>query len=166
MRCFQVVSVVLAGMLFILPNDSLAQQATPGMGTGFPYLELDGDEIGAVTVLDVVDPFDDFSEFFDPDEGVRYIMVEIEVQSIEDDIEVAPYDFALLTADGFLYRPSYISRPEGGGGPLDLDNIELEEGEETSGAVFFAVPEDAELGHLTWAPEFDRLLLLLNLGDV
>jgi len=165
MRWFQSVAAILAGAMLASPLGAFAQQATPEIGTEIPYLELDGDEIGTVTVLDVVDPFDDFSEFFDPEEGTRYVMVEVQVRSIDDDIEVNPYDFGLLTSDGFLYRPAFVSRPEGGGGPLDLENTELEEGDDVSGAVFFAVPEEAELGHLTWAPEFDRLLLLLDLGS-
>ena len=138
----------------------------PLVGTEVQYLDDDGDEIAVVTVLDVSDPFDDFSQFFTPEEDARYVAVEVEVRSTGDEVEVTPYGFRLQTADGFAYTPGFVSRPEGREDPPELESIEVEEGDETSGIIFYAVPEDAELVRILWQPESERLLVLADLRDL
>lgn len=177
-------ALVLTLVLLVLPAAAVAQDAaTPaaqsqgainserssagssvGLGTPVSYLDEDGDEIGVITALNIIDPFDDFSEFFTPDEGVRYVGLEVDVRSTGDDIEVSPFDFSLWTSDGFLTRSAFVSRPEGREDPAELESIELEEGETATGIVFFAVPENATIRAVVWQPEFDRLLLLADLS--
>lgn len=137
----------------------------PRVGTEVQYLDEDGDEIAVATVVAITDPFDDFSEFFTPEEDARYIAVEFDVRSTGDEVEVQTYNFGLQTADGFFYNSAYVARPEGREEPAELENIEVEEGEQTSGILFFAVPEDAMLARLLWQPESGRLLLLADLRE-
>ncbi len=137
----------------------------PLVGTEVQYLDDDGDEIAVGTVLDGSDPFDDFSQFFTPEEDARHVAVEVEVRSTGDEVEVTPYDFRLHTADGFAYTPGFVNRPEGREDPPELESIEVEEGDETSGVIFYAVPEDAELTRILGQPESERLLVLADLRD-
>ncbi len=134
------------------PTDGEGYNAVgdPLVGTEVRYLDDEGDEIAVVTVLDVADPFDDFSQFFTPEEDARYVAVEVEARSTSDKVEVEPYSFRLQTANGFAYTPGYVGRPEGGEDPPELESIEVEEGDESSGVVFCAVPEDAELTRILW----------------
>lgn len=136
----------------------------PAAGDEVQYVDEDGDEIAIASVTNVTDNFDDFDEFFTPDEGTRYIAFEIGVRSTGDELEVNPYDFSLLTSDGFLYSTAFVSR-EDDATPPELEDTEVEEGDAISGLIFFSVPEDAELDRLVWQPETGRLLILADLRD-
>ena len=136
----------------------------PAAGDEVQYLDEGGDEIAIATVTNVTDNFDEFDEFFTPDEGTRYVAVEIGVRSTGDELDVESFDFSLLTTDGFLYSTSFVSR-EDDAEPPELEDTEVEEGDAVSGVIFFSVPEDAELDRLMWQPDSGRLLILANLSD-
>jgi len=159
------VLLVVGGSVSIASAQDASPEADQGsggtLGEAVPYVDDDGDEIAVATVVDVIDPFEDFDEFFNPEEDVRYVAVELSVESTGDDVEVQSYDFSLHTADGFLFSRAFVSRPDAAQ-PAELEDTDLEEGESVEGAVFFAVPEEAELNALFWQPESGRLIQLAD----
>lgn len=80
----------------------------------------------------------------------------------DDAFEVQSYPFQITDANGFVYTSAFVSRDEDAE-PADLENADIEPGEETNGLVFFAVPEDAELGIL-YDNTSDRILPLADLA--
>jgi hypothetical protein len=136
----------------------------PKIGDEVQYLSDDGDENAVIIVTKVTDPFDDFSEYFRPEKDARYVAVEIAVESTGDQIDISAYNFGLQTMDGFFYSPTYASR-EDGARPVDLENGTVQEGDNLSGVIFYAVPEKTELSRLLWQPESGRLLVVADLRD-
>lgn len=138
----------------------------PRVGDTVAYLDETGDEIALVTVLDVVDPFEDFGEYFDVDADSRYVAIEVEVESTGDELDVEPYDFGLQTVDGFFFGDTFVSRDPGVGDDRpELETTEVEEGDSISGLLFFEVPEEAELARLIWQADTGRLLVLVDLRE-
>ncbi|MDQ3780694.1 MAG: DUF4352 domain-containing protein [Chloroflexota bacterium] len=158
----------LALILIASPAIASAQDATPAaerfnaVGEGFnavrdpvvgaavPYLNEQGEEIGTVSVVEVTDPWEDFSEFIEVDEDLRYIGVEISFAATTEPIEANAFDFRLQTADGFFYGDAYISRDISSGDTPDLETISVDPGDEVSGLVFYEVPVDAESARILW----------------
>ncbi len=174
--------VALLVMLTLLVGSTsalAAQDATPEAGGGekttgggdpkvgdeVQYLSEDGDENAVIIVTKVTDPFDDFSEFFTPDEGARYVAVELTIESTGDQADISSYDFGLQTMDGFFYSSTYASRDDDAK-PVDLEDGTVQEGDSLSGVVFYAIPEKADLARLLWQPESGRLLVVADLRDV
>lgn len=171
----------LVSLLLLLlggPAAALAQDATPEgaadeeastaagdplVGTGVPYLDAGGDEVGVVTVVEVTDPWEEFSECFDVDEGSRYVAVEVSIEATSEQIEANAFDFGLPTADGFFSSNAYVSRDVTSGDARDLDSITVDVDDVVSGLIFYQVPEEAELARLLWQPESGRLLLVADL---
>ena len=135
----------------------------PAVGDRVPYVDENGEEIGFVTVESVTDDFDDFDEFFTPEEDARYLAVELSFESTGDEFEANPFDFGVQTVDGFFYSTGFVSR-EDNENPPELESTTVEEGESTSGVIFFVVPAEAELTRLFWQPDTGRLLVVADLA--
>ncbi len=97
----------------------------------------------------------DFGEFEEPDPGVEYIAVTIEVESLTSRgaIEVDPFDFSLQTPAGFLYSNAFAQGAEDLDPPVLTESTSLAGGETLEALIIFEVFEDEELAHLFWAPE-------------
>ena len=137
----------------------------PLVGTGVPYVDDRGEQIGVATVVEITDPWDDFADFFEVDEGTRYVGVEVSVEATQEQIEADPFDFGLQTVDGFFYGDTYVNREITSGSIRDLESITVDVDDVVSGLVFYQVPEDAELARILWQPDNGRLLVLADLRD-
>jgi len=169
--------LLLALLVLGGPAAALAQDASPEaadgytatgdplVGTGVPYLDERGDELGIVTVVEVTDPWEDFSEFFEVEEGSRFVGIEVSLEGTNAQIESSPSDFGLQTADGFFYSPTFVSRDVTSGDVPDLETITVDVDDVLFGLVFFQVPEDADLARIFWQPESGRLVLLADLRE-
>ena len=147
-------------------NEETAATGGQDVAPGQPiqFLDEDGDEIAVITVTNVTDGFEEFDEFFTPEDDVSYIAVDIEVQSTGDELEVGEFDFGLHTADGFFYGTEFVSLPDDTE-VVEIETTEVEEGESLAGTLFFAVPEEAELSRLLWQPENGRILVIASFGN-
>jgi len=134
----------------------------PLVGSAVPYLNEDGEELGTVTILEVTDPWEDFSEGFEPDDEIRTIGVEVSVTATSEPIEANAFDFGLQTIDGFFYGDTSISRDVSSGDTPDLETISVDPGDEVSGLLFYEVPAEAELARLLWQPDSGRLLVVAD----
>jgi hypothetical protein len=148
-----------------------AAAAEPAIGSAVSYVDARGDEIGTVTVVELTDPFEDFSDTFEVEEGSRFVAVEVTISgseladNAETPLEAAASDFGLQTSDGFFYSPAYPSRQLSSADVPDLQTIAVDPGTEVTGLVFFQVPEDAEVARLFYTPESGRLILAADLHD-
>lgn len=143
----------------------------PVLGSGVPYLSETGGEIGVITAVEVTDPFDDFSEFVEVEDGTRYVALEVTVAasenagSAEEPLEANASDFGLQTADGFFYTTRTASRDITSSDVPDLATISIDPGDEVGGLIFFQIPEETELARLFYTPDTGRLILVADLRD-
>jgi len=167
-------ALTLLGSLSLAPVAAQDDDATPEAdGTpragGEETILVDdrGDELAAITVEDVIDPFEDFAEFFTPEEDARYVAIEVTVENLDQDDDVFavdPYPFQLTDEDGFVYTYTFVSR-EDDAEPAELESTEIEPGDSTSGLLFYAVPEDVDLDTLYYNSN-EQLLQLADLSDL
>lgn len=147
------------------PEEASAERGVPQIGEPVTVYGEDGREMAAITVEGVTDPYDDFAEFFTPEEGARYLAIDYTIENLleNDRVEFSPWDLSVMTAEGFLIGNAYVSLPD------ETDIIELESqdilgGESIQGTLFFAVPEDAELNG-AYYNAYGYLVQLADLSD-
>lgn len=173
--------VVVAGPL-VGPRPFVAAQddgdGTPAAGgragrTPVPvvYVDAEGEELGRLALGRVTDPFERFDPDAAPAEGQRYVLVALTVENTgEEPLEFDPFALFLRDANGFLYRQQIIPRRGGGredGTPTaeeaaeePIAGGEIPPGEQRTGIAGFALPADAALATLVFAPAGDRLLIV------
>lgn len=148
---------------------SASVAADPVVGAAVPYLSETGEAIGTVSVLAVTDPFDDFRESFQVEEGSRYVAFEVVVAAedlpigVEEPLQARTSDFGLQTVDGFFYNATSAPRDLSSSDVPDLPTIVVDPDTEVSGLVFFQIPADAELARLFYSPATGRLILAADL---
>jgi len=157
---------------------AVAQEATPSsggvrppgsggpeVGTAVTYVNAEGVEQGIVTVTEVIDPFTDFGEGYEPAEGARYVVLYVSFEATgKKSFEADPYDLLLRDTAGFLWSTASVNRGSEPDVP-DAQSQTLASGNRISGAVGFLIPEDAPLSEIFYQPESGHLILLADLDD-
>lgn len=118
---------------------------------------------GSVTVREVADPFLDFDPNGPPAEGLRYVVLDTVFEAAVDQaIQASPGSVGLVGADGMVYWPARIPRPQ----PFllqDLESQPLSPGDRVSGVIGFAIPADVVVDGIVYSPEGNRFLSLVDL---
>jgi hypothetical protein len=157
---------------------ALAQDATPSsggvrppgaettaVGTAVTYVDAEGVEHGVVTVTEVIDPFTDFDEGYEPTDGARYVVIYVSFEATGDkSFEADPYDLLLRDTEGFLWSIASVNRGSEPEVP-DAQSQTLASGNKISGAVGFVIPEAAQLAEVFYQPESGHVILLADLED-
>lgn len=146
-------------------DEETSASGDPAVGDAVTYLTDDGEERGLVTVEGVTDPFEEFGEFFEPEDGARYIAAEITFENIDEDddaFEVQTFDLGILLEGGYLLPIAFVSLDEDTE-IEELEDTEVAPGDSVTGTVFFAVPEDAEATDIYYTPDSGRLIQLADL---
>jgi hypothetical protein len=138
----------------------------PTVGDSVSLTDARGEEYALATVTEVIRPWEDYSEFEEPDRGTEYVGIVLEVENTSDDpVEVDPFDFLLQDAGGFSFGTAFAQGAE----ELEMapltEATEVEGGETGEFLLVFNVFEDQGLAHLFWQPETGRLITLAQLED-
>ena len=168
-------------VLLLVPLSSLpaafvdAQSATPAGNVTNPppattkttpveYISESGSVIATMTVSQIVRPWTEFDDFYEPTSGTEYIAftVTFDYAGRRSDLVVRGYDFRLQDIDGFLLTEAWVSPTTHATVVPGPDELVLSPGESGTITVVFQVIEDIELGHLFWSPEYDRLITLID----
>jgi hypothetical protein len=170
MRVSRILPVV--GLFLVLAGGPAlavdAQEATPVVapvvGDDVIITDVEGNELGLITIEDVEDDFDGYAEGAEPAEDARYVLVTIAFEATgEEPFEANPSGLVLRDIDGFHWVTYSIAREEDS--PPQLQSQTLSPGNRISGVVGFQAPEDAELTHIYYQPEGSRLIELAVLDE-
>lgn len=169
------VMLAFAFALAVPASFAAAQIATPQappaetapsapVGETVSYISESGSEIATLTVVQMVRPWNEFDEFYEPKAGTEYIAFEIEITHLgrRGDLVAQTYDFRLQDRDGFLLSPAWVDAADQADLSPTSDEIDLAPEETGSIVVAFQVIEDIELSHLFWLPEYDRMITLYD----
>ena len=138
----------------------------PLIGDEVTFVGENGDDFGVFTVEDMIVPFEDFGEFFDPEPDSTYVAIEVTIENVDpddDEFEFSDFYLGLQDDQGFYWSPTFVSLDD----DSDLEELEsgdIEPGDSITGYLFYAVPEDNEPVRLFYGPS-GRLLLLADLRD-
>ncbi len=176
-RIVIVIAVVLVLLIVGAPGQILAEPplmpgtpvpATrdgrdPAAGEPVAYLGPDGSERVRLTVVRVIDPFEEAGLPATPGPGFRLVAVEIVVDNTgAEPLTIAPFDILLQDDHGFL--GAQLPLPFAGSGPTTGPGAaQVLPGERLAGRVIFQVATPARPVHLFYAPEPGRLVTLADL---
>lgn len=147
-------------------SGSGASNLDPMIGDPVTFVGENGDDFAVFTVEDVIVPFEDFGEFFDPDADTTYIAIEITVENVDadDDVfELSDFYIGLQDDQGFYWSPGFVSLDDDTEFE-ELEDGDIEPGDSVSGYLFYGIPEDNEPVRLFYGPS-GRLLQLADLRD-
>lgn len=135
----------------------------PEPGSEVAYQIPDEMSDGLISVTEIEDPFDDFPEGREPQDGARYVLVTITVENTGSaPLSIGPSDMLIQDGDGYLW--SYASVPRGDDIAIpDLQSQELAPGSRISGVVGFQIPMDSVVSSILLQPENGRIIALAQL---
>ena len=152
--------------LLVVANVGTEPVAAAGIGDEVTYETADGAGQGVVSVTEVQDPFDDFPEGRDPQEGARYVLVTVTMENTgAAPLEVRPGSLLIHDSNGYLRSNSTVPRGTDIVIP-DLQGQQLAPGSRISGVVGFQVPLNADVAEIMLQPENGRLIVLAELDTV
>jgi hypothetical protein len=145
------------------PLGSAFQAAAQDEGAAVPVTDEEGADVGSITVAEVIDPFTDFDPAYPPEEGGRYVAVNVAFDADAGNrFEISPYTIVLQDDAGFLWNQASMPLMDDALIP-ELSSQTLAPGSRVTGLVGFVVPEGSEPARVLYQPESSRLIPLLNL---
>jgi len=132
-------------------------------GAAVPVTDEEGAATGSITVTEVIDPFTDFDPAYPPEEGGRYIAVNVAFDADAGNrFEITPYAIVLQDDAGFLWNQASMVLAEDALIP-ELSSQTLGPGSRVTGVVGFVVPEGRTPAQVLYQPESSKFIPLLNL---
>jgi hypothetical protein len=156
---FVVCTLLISGF----PLGSASRVAAQDEGAAVPVTDEEGADVGSITVTEVIDPFTDYDPAYPPEEGGRYVAVNVAFDADAGNrFEISPYTIVLQDDAGFLWNQASMPLADDALIP-ELSSQTLGPGSRVTGVVGFVVPEGSEPARLLYQPESSRLIPLLNL---
>jgi hypothetical protein len=150
----------LAGSAPPAPGERLARLA-PDIGDTVSISNLDGDEIGTVTLEEIVDPFEEFEERAQP--GLRFLSIELTIENTgEDDFEISTRNIGVVDEVGSIFTGVAVTRTDSAD---ELEETTLEAGDEITGSLAVGFPEGGEIAQIIWFVETGILPVIYNAAD-
>jgi hypothetical protein len=114
------------------------QQPVPSPGSG-PAIGTPVEAGGSRYTVHAIEDPAEAGEFFGPDEGNRWVVIEVTQEALDKQVSSGPFDFTLQDSDGFIYDFDFGEKEP------EFTSRELAPGQRQRGFITFEVPEDAEL---------------------
>ena len=147
----------VAGLLAAVVPTAAAQDSTPAAGTdglGVPVTIFNQNvqPIGEVTVLDIVEPFEDYDvAYSEPTRGHHWAKVTVRLKA--GDQPVSGGTFQMIDSDGYLNYQEYVTRSsESTTAEPDFYASDVQPGQETTGVVFFKVFDESSIALIEFNP--------------
>jgi hypothetical protein len=126
--------------------------------------DVEGEELGTVTVEEVEDDFEGYAAGYEPAEDARYVLLAVAFEATgELPFDANPGRLVLRAADGFHWLPYSFAREEEN--PPQLQAQTMSPGNRISGVVGFQVPVGVDLDSVYYQPESSRLILIAQLSE-
>src|SRR5215211_7949263 len=147
------------------PMGTASRVAAQDEGATVPVTDEEGTAVGSITVTEVADPFTDFDPAYPPEEGGRYVAVNVAFDADAGNrFDITPYAIVLQDDAGFLWTQASMPLAEDALIP-ELSSQTLGPGSRVTGVVGFVVPEGRTPARVLYQPESSRIIPLLNLTD-
>src|SRR5687767_180750 len=132
-------------------------------GAAVPVTDEEGAAVGSITVTEVIDPFTEFDPAYPPEEGGRYVAVNVAFDADAGNrFDITPYEIVLQDDAGFLWNQASMVLAEDALIP-ELSSQDLGPGSRVTGVVGFLVPEGSTPARILYQPESTRFIPLHDL---
>lgn len=147
--------------------EAASRGSSPLVGDTVSYIGESGSEIATLTVLQMVRPWEEYDEFYEPQAGTEYVAFEIEITHLgrRGDLVVRAFDLRLQDVDGFLLSQAWAEARSDAELSPETDEIVIAPDATATLVVVFQVIEEIELSHLFWLPEYDRMITIADLSE-
>jgi hypothetical protein len=134
-------------------------------GAQVPFYDANADEIGNVSVDEIITDFQEVDSGITPERGMSAVGVMVTVENTGD-AELQPNSFSFYLVDdyGFIYYPSYYFRDASTTEYPDLPTDPLAAGAQASGVIFFEIPRDAAISYIYYSPDYTQLYIVAQPG--
>jgi len=123
--------------------------------------DVDGNEIGTVTITDFDDNFTDFSERRQRD--LQYVSVGLSIENTsKDPIPVEPGNMALIDDEGLIYSDIDLTRDDNAD---EIESGEVAPDDTLEGYIEIGFPKERDINQLIWVVGQGQLPTLLNMAD-
>lgn len=138
------------------------------VGTPCLVYNESGNEVARISLVEYVDPFEDWSDYGAPQRGERFILATVQIEATGTrPYELSTYDFGLLENIGILYSLGWVSRSDASMvSHPDLEDTIMLPGEMVSGSLAFNVPEVSVFSQLIYSGYGDRESFLYAIANV
>lgn len=149
-------------------SSASSSAANPAIGDEVRYITESGSEVARLRVAEVVLPWEEYGEYYEPDLGTTYIAFVIEVTNLgsRGNLIVRVNDFRLQDVDGFFFARAYADAEDGADLVPTDDDVAIGPDETGEVVAVYAVLEGVELSHLFWQPDYERLVTVANLDTL
>jgi Domain of unknown function (DUF4352) len=145
------------------PIGAATRVAAQDEGAAVPVTDEESAAAGSITVTEVIDPFTDFDPAYPPEEGGRYVAVNVAFDADAGNrFDISPSEIVLQDDAGFLWNQASMELVEDALIP-ELSSQTLGPGSRVTGVVGFLMPEGRTPALVLYQPESSRLIPLLNL---
>ncbi len=143
-------------------------RSNPVVGDTVTFITESGSKTAELTLSDVIVPWDEYSQYYEPDPGTHYVAFVIEITNFgtRGNLVVRADDFRVQDVDGFFYSRSTSDAADDATLVPTRSEIAIGPGEMGEMIVVYPVLDGVELSHLFWQPDFDRLLTIANLDTL
>lgn len=148
--------------------EATTDRSNPAVGDTVTFITENGSRTAELTLTEVILPWDEYSEYYEPDPGAHYVAFRIEITNFgtRGSLVVRADDFRVQDVDGFFYSRSIMEAAEGATVVPTESDVAIGPDETGELIVVYAVLDGVELSHLFWQPDYDRLLTIANLDDL
>lgn len=134
---------------------ALAQDAD---ADSVPFIDVEGNQLGTVTIRDFSDPFTEYDPGRPPSEGQRYAMLTVTFEAAEDrPFDADPRQVQLRDTAGNIYAQTTLPRTADAVMP-DLAAQALAPFDRISGVIGYVLPADATISDILYRGDGSRLL--------
>ena len=162
---FQVLNGVTIERVLFSPDYSrmvtlvdLRPAPTP-VGATTPFVGPEGDEIGQVTVNQIIDPFQDYDPSTPPQRGNRYVLIDVTIANTGTrSLRADSGQFLLVDREGFVASPTYVALADPS--LTEFPYGDLPSGALQSGVIGFQTLVGTEVAAVIFAPTSERHLVV------
>jgi hypothetical protein len=149
-------------------GSAASSAANPQIGDEVRYITESGSEVARLRVAEVVFPWEEYGEYYEPDPGTVYIAFVIEITNLgsRGNLIVRADDFRLQDVDGFFYSRAYADAADDAELVPTESEVAIGPDETEEVVAIYGVLDGVEMSHLFWQPDYERLLTVANLDTL
>ena len=162
---------------WVIYNDSFGTQqfgvlanlqgVTIADGDEIAVYDASADEVGSVSIDEIVTSFEDLDSAVQPARGMTAIGVVATITNTSStDLELNNYNFYLVDDFGFQYYPNFYFRSEESTTQYpDFTNEPVPADSSVTGLLTYEIPSDAGISYITYTPDYQQLYIVAQPGE-
>ena len=135
-------------------------------GAETPFYNANADEIGTVSVDQIITDFQKTDSSITPNRGMTAVGVVYTITNTSDaDLQANTFNFPVVDDYGFLYYTNYYFRSEESTAQYpDMPTDVIAAGASATGIILYEVPRDAQISYILYQPDYTQYYIVAQPG--